>query len=135
MVQIIALTSTIVKGSMMVDTPSTTVVNSSYITRLRLAFRSCYWCARQQPSIAPASVEILFHWQIALTRRRQRFGYDIFYLNGVGFHSYFSYGKAIGAELDGNGFLPVGRRNLANFVSVLTIGSFYSQIIISFTLV
>jgi hypothetical protein len=31
---------------------------------------------------------------------------------------------AIGAELDGNGFLPVGRRNLANFVRVLTIGSF-----------
>jgi hypothetical protein len=29
MVQIIALTSTIINGSMMVDTPSTTVVNSS----------------------------------------------------------------------------------------------------------
>jgi hypothetical protein len=34
---------------------------------------------------------------IALTRRLQRFGYDIFYLNDVGFHSYFGYGKGVGA--------------------------------------
>jgi hypothetical protein len=59
-----------------------------------------------------------------VTRRRQRFGYDIFYFNDVGFHSYFGYGKAVGAEFNGNGFLPVGRKILANFNSVLTIGSF-----------
>ena len=42
---------------------------------------------------------------IYIYRMCQRFGCDIFYVNGVGFHSYFGYGKAVIAQLNGKGFI------------------------------
>jgi len=56
-----------------------------------------------------------------------RFGCDIFYVNGVGFHSYFGYSKTVSTELNGNDFISAfaeRAKGLGKFVSVLTIRSF-----------
>jgi len=48
-------------------------------------------------------------------------------VNGVGFHSYFGYGKAVSTELNGNDFISAFAERtkvLGKFVSVLTIRSF-----------